>query len=609
MHGGDDHGVTPTTRRFICLLFAIAVSFIFEIPALHAQPSLCPDLVVDGLIELQPTDGLSATITATIRNIGQGSVEVPFAVSLLDFSCCQWEPGNQHVRLSESQLGELNATESVTVSFPEVTFPDEVAPCFTCRGTFAVDTDNEVDESCYPSPAGESNNTGCPDLTIEVTKSMCECSGCSIPIPEEKCISWLFVSIMEPPRCWQRVTVMGPPQPTCHAELEYVIRNVGTQDAGAFTVAVQGEGDCAQRIPIVGGLATGEKLIQSMSCTLKPALNGIISTLLTVTADSEYDVVNERTRENNAVNLLINCVCDDEDDYYLLPPLQTACSEIPAETYTDLAISATNRCVCESELPGLPESMPGCEISVDATVSLTGEGSLQSPVNISISDVVCGQDLGISGEQQLTKSETEVLNEHGSVLIVDAFSWITPSPLQENLCCSYTLTIDNRNMIQECPAGAEDNNTYTSTFCCELAKGCPDIVIEVFRDSCRCESEAITETQCLEWKVATYPPVCLEWGEVVVGYETVCEGRVYYRVKNIGTAATGAFWVTMETSTGCEQDAYIMGLAPGEETARWFDFSAADPQYLWVSLVADSRDHVDECDEENNTTEVEIRCR
>ena len=601
--------MTPQARHLICLTFAIAVSFVFKIPALYAQTTPCPDLVVEGVIELQATDGFSATITATVHNIGEGSVEAPFTISLLDFSCCQWEPGKQHVRLSESQLGELNATGSVAVPFAEVTFADEIVPCFTCRGVFAVDTDNEIDESCYSSPAGEGNNIGCPDLTIEVTKSLCECSGCSIPIPEEKCISWLFVSIMEPLRCWQRVTVMGPPQPTCHVELEYVIRNVGTQDAGPFAVAVQGEGDCVQRIPIAEGLAAGEKLIQSMSCTLKPALNGVISTLLTVTADSDYDAVNERTRENNAVDLLINCECEDEDDYYLLPPLQTACSEIPGETYVDLSISATHRCVYEPEIPGLRASMPACQISVDAIVSLIGEGSLQSPVNVSISDVVCGQDLGISGERQLTKTEIEELNEHGSVLITDAFRWSMPFAREEGLCCSYTLTVDSNDMIRECPAGAEENNNCTSTFCCESVEACPDIAIEILRDSCRCESEAVTETRCLEWNPATYPPVCVRWGGVVVGYETLCEARVYYKVKNIGAEPTGGFWVTMETSTGCEQDAYVGSLAPGEDSARWFDIDVGDAQTLTVTLVADERSGVEECDEENNTAEVEIRCR
>lgn len=599
--------MTSQAKRVIYLV--IAVSLVFNASLLQAQTEQCPDLVVNGLIALQPTDGLSATITATVHNIGQGSIESPFVVSLLDFVCCHWEAGPQHVLLSESQLNQLNADGNVTILFPEVLFPSDISPCFTCRGTFVVDAENDIDESCHSAPAGEDNNVGCPDLAIEITQSTCECSGCWVPVPEERCISWLFESIMEPPRCWQWVTVYGPPQPTCNVELEYVIRNVGTQDAGPFTVGVQGAEDCVREIPVAAGLAMGEKLIQSLSCTVQPEWAPLLSAVLTITADSKHNIIHGRAPENNTVNVSLNCGCEDDDDYYLLPPLQTTCSEAPSEAYVDLTISGRTRCTSTSGLPGLPGSWVGCQFSVDALVSVGGEGALPSPLAIGISDVVCGKDLRISAERQLTKHEIEELNEHRAVVLTDAFRWVMPSMQGENLCCSYTLTVDSLETVQECPAGAEENNTYTDTYLCEPAEDCPDIVIEVLRDRCRCDSEPVTERQCLEWNVATYPPVCLRWGEVVVGYEGSCEGRVYYKVRNVGTEATGAFWVRMETSAGRAEAALISSLAPGEEATRWFNFSAGDAHTLDVVLAADDRDDVEECDEQNNTVEIEIRCR
>ncbi len=616
MCGEDDHQVRSQTRRMIYLSLVIAVSAISITSAQQAQTEQCPDLLVSGSIALQPTDGLSAAVAATVHNIGQGSVESPFMVSLVDFACCHWEPGTQHVWLSESQLNELNATGSVTVLFPEVTFPSDISPCFSCRGVFVVDTEDDVDESCYPAPRGESNNAGCPDLVIDVTKAICECRGCE-PIPETKCVRWGIRPSMSPLAPWSErdfyclewASVMAPPRPTCNVELEYAVRNIGTQHTGPFTVEVQGADNCVQQTPIPAGLAGGEKSVQSLSCALHPDWSSVPSAALAIVADSNNEIVNERAPENNTVSVPLNCGCEDEDDYYLALPMTTDCGAVSPETYVDLAVSGAARCVCTPALPGLPQDGSRCQISIDATVTATGTGEAQSPLLIGLSDVICDQPLGLAGERQLTAAETAELNEHGSVVLVDAFSWVVPSVQNENPCCSYTLTVDSLEATLECPVGAEENNTYTTTFCCEPLPGRPDIVIEGVRHSCNCETTPITERQCLEWKTAAYPPFCLRWGDVIVGYETACGGRIYYKVKNLGTGATGAFRVGMQTSRGYEESAHIGSLAAGEETMRWFDFAVGGVHTLTVSLIADDCGVVEECDEENNTAEVTVRCQ
>jgi len=287
------------------------------------------------------------------------------------------------------------------------------------------------------------------------------------------------------------------------------------------------------------------------------------------------------------------------------------CCDVPTEECVDLTIGGVAHCICGYDLPNLASGIGyGCRMTVDATVNKSGPGEVPSIFSIKISDVVCNGSTGIIGQRPLTPSQLTELNTTGSVTIPSAFSWDIPWPPEEDPpCCSYTLTVDSLDVIDECPEGAEDNNTFIGRFCCEELPACPDIVIEITRTSCDCERVPIYEWQCIRWGAAQQPPPCLEWGNVLVGYEIECEVTVHFTVKNIGTQDAGEFHVKLETDTGYTDTKYISGLLAEEEKYRQFDFTTDAPGSVTVTLIADSDGEVDECDEDNNTDNASVRCK
>jgi subtilase family serine protease len=106
---------------------------------------------------------------------------------------------------------------------------------------------------------------------------------------------------------------------------------------------------------------------------------------------------------------------------------------------------------------------------------------------------------------------------------------------------------------------------------------CPDLTVEIDRAECSVDVE----------------PEC------------ECTLNVTATVTNIGTAAAGSFRVKLSTIAG-DDEALVLSLAAGASKSVRFQVTCPCPDILppWCStfeVIADSRDVIEECDEDNNT--------
>jgi hypothetical protein len=129
---------------------------------------------------------------------------------------------------------------------------------------------------------------------------------------------------------------------------------------------------------------------------------------------------------------------------------------------------------------------------------------------------------------------------------------------------------------------------------------CPDIVISIYRTRCNCEQVPIKV-----WHPGGLVPGCWE----IIGYETECEVKVSYVVKNIGTQDAGVFHVKLESSTGHTGTDYFSGLLVDEEKYHHWLFTTDAPGSVTATVTADINDAVTECAEDNNTDSTSLRCR
>lgn len=141
-------------------------------------------------------------------------------------------------------------------------------------------------------------------------------------------------------------------------------------------------------------------------------------------------------------------------------------------------------------------------------------------------------------------------------------------------------------------------------------EGCPDLEVQIVRHACSCEPRPVYEEQCVEWSYVAYPPICIAWDTVIVGYTSECTVAVYFKVRNIGDEDAGKFRVRVQSSTGHSAVAMFWdGLAAGEEEMRSVSFTFEGPGAVTVTVIADDQNEVDECDEGNNTDQKTIHCR
>ena len=130
---------------------------------------------------------------------------------------------------------------------------------------------------------------------------------------------------------------------------------------------------------------------------------------------------------------------------------------------------------------------------------------------------------------------------------------------------------------------------------------CLDLVITAECPSCDCE-DILSET----WHPDPTHPQGGWWETEVVG--EACEAKVRCTVRNVGTTGTGPFSVRIETPSGHTETADFNGLSPDGHVSRWFEFAVDESGPITITLIADSEDEIDECDEENNTAHVTLFC-
>ncbi|MCK4579824.1 MAG: hypothetical protein KAU10_00640, partial [Dehalococcoidia bacterium] len=281
------------------------------------------------------------------------------------------------------------------------------------------------------------------------------------------------------------------------------------------------------------------------------------------------------------------------------------CCEIPTQECPDLTITGSHHsCSCTKTETGYL-----CEVHVEATVTnIAPEVPVVGSFGVAL--LYGCIDGGGPLVMPIIGPKLDELNENGSTSVEFSYEFATTDPTPP--CCDYNLVVDSFDVIDEAchpyPDG-EDNNLLVSTFCCEELPGCPDIVIEITRYSCKCKEVPIYERRCVQ------PPTggpC-QWQDVLVGYETECKVTVHFMVKNIGTQDAGEFHVKLETSTGHTDTKSFSGLAIDEEKNRWFDFTF-EGGTVNVTLIADSGSapdyvpEVDECNEDNNEATTTLNC-
>jgi hypothetical protein len=554
---------------------------------LPPQEGRCPDLSVSGdlscycYVNDRGDIICNVQVIATVGKAG-GDVGSDFEVRLN--SNCSGTPGLYEKAFTVTP-GQINPDNFEQVVFSYSFIPDDpMNPC--CKITLHVDGPDVIDETCFPAPFGEANNEWgpydfccpgveekCPDLVI-AGSAVCQCGSALAGVPADAGVC--------------TVTVQGD------------ITNIGTAPIGsAFDVILNyscGDGPTGSAVTSVNASQinlTGSATV-TFTFPFTPAGPGENCCEYSLFVDSANDIA-ECEPLGEANNFAYGVVCCD----------------VPVEDCVDLTIGGVAHCICGYDLPNFASGIVyGCRVTVDATVNVSGPGEVPTIFAIKISDVDCDGPTGIIGQLLLTPSQLVELNTTGSVTIPSAFSWDIPwTPGEDPPCCTYTLTVDSLGVIDECPEGAEDNNTFIGRFCCEELSVCPDIVIEITRTSCDCERVPITESRCIRWNYQTYPPTCMAWEDVIVGYETTCEVTVHFTVKNIGTQDAGDFHVKLETDSGYTDTKYISGLLAGEEKYRSFDFTTDAPGSVTVTLIADSDGEVDECDEDNNTDSASIRCK
>jgi hypothetical protein len=546
---------------------------------LPPQEGRCPDLSVRGdpscycYVNDRGDTVCNVQVIATVGKAG-GDVGSPFEVKLT--SNCNGTPGFYNKAFPVTP-GQINPDGIEQILFSYSFIPDDpMNPC--CSITLQVDGPDVIDETCFLAPFGEANNEWgpygfccpgveerCPDLVV-AGSAVCECGSdlAGVPAASGVCI----------------VTVEG------------VITNIGTAPIGS-TFRVHMNYNCGEGWSGAVTTVSPTEINPTGSATVvfsfpfTPTGPGENCCEYSISVDTNYDI-DECEPLGELNNYAAGIVCCD----------------VPPEECVDLTISGVAHCICGYDLPNFASGIVyGCRVTVDATVNKSGPGEVPTIFSIKISDVACNGSTGIIGQRPLTPSQLTELNTTGSVTIPSAFSWDIPWPPGEGApCCSYTLTVDSLGVIDECPEGAEDNNTFIGRFCCEEIPVCPDIVIEITRTSCNCERVPIRV-----WHSGD-PAGGQGWWETI-GYETTCEVTVYFTVKNIGTQDAGAFHVKLETDTGHTDTKYLSGLLIDEEKYRQFDFTTDAPGSVTVTLIADNDEEVDECDEDNNTDSASIGCK
>lgn len=249
-----------------------------------------------------------------------------------------------------------------------------------------------------------------------------------------------------------------------------------------------------------------------------------------------------------------------------------------------------------------------CTATVKAVVQLGEDAPLASAF-----DLVLEVTNGGSTRTFVKTVAPEEINPTGSVTLV--FTFPIASPDDASAPCTYSLGMgylhDPWAIAAALATGAavpvaihgdeSANGCYAGGGCCENVPDCLDLIIRADCQRCDCE-DVIEET----WHPDPLYPQGGWWETEVV--DRVCEAEVRCIVGNLGTIDTGSFSVTIETSSGHTETEMFESIAPGGDGSTWFEFTVEETVQIIITIIADSRNDIAECDEGNNTAEVRLLC-
>jgi len=242
------------------------------------------------------------TVTGNVANIGTAPIGSDFIVAL-KYTCSDGSGNAGETTISPGQINPTNSA-TVTFSFP-FSPPSPEENC--CSYAMTVDETNVIPEC---EPGGEENNStsgvvccevpeGCPDIVAEITRESCLCQ--QEPIYERRCIRWIPNTY--PPQCADWEDVIVGYETTCDVDVSYTVKNIGSQDAGPFTVKMQSSTGAESITYISGGLLAGEEKYRTFSFSFEDG--GTLT--ITIIADCYDDVPDECSEDNNSAETTVTC--------------------------------------------------------------------------------------------------------------------------------------------------------------------------------------------------------------------------------------------------------------------------------------------------------------
>lgn len=305
-------GVLETRARQTETFYVSRAGRFAKVESMIALCSLYPRLSVDSeaLCDCAPSPGEDAictvTVSAAIANAGEGPIESDFDIALV------YRTGEESTQTIVRTITpqEINPTGATTLvfAFPFLPSGSESAPCtYSLTGflsglpapvhvaptAVAVPQAIHGDESGNGFFYGEGcceGVPGCLDLVVTAKSPSCHC---------EDVVSEAWHSEPAHPQGgWWETEVIGE---ACAAKVRCSVQNVGTEDAGPFSVRIEtstGHTATAQ----ITGLAAGHET----SRWFEFAVDGSGAVTITLIADSNGEI-EECNEQNNAVEIIVLC--------------------------------------------------------------------------------------------------------------------------------------------------------------------------------------------------------------------------------------------------------------------------------------------------------------
>ena len=529
-----------------------------SIPRIPDQGACCPDLVptVEAYCDCNGPDGCVVVWTTTIEQRTPGCSVGPFKLQQDVYSGRDADGfaiyDDYRISIEDAMLDELNATGILSFTqFHIVTDMSGQPTDSEFRVVVIADELGEIDECTQEA---EDNN-------------IAEAVGaCFVPAPD---LPDLIVEAAVDCQC----SLSNDNVPYCLVTVTATVRNLSpwVSIAQPFTVLMDASPWGGSQQMVVDGPALDE-------------LNLAGETVLTFSFSP-----GGRTLDEPCGGMFIHVDSDleitetDEFNNAALP--EVCCAFLP-----DLVLEAASFCECSFST----DYIEYCQVQVDVMVR---NANPQWPIMSSF-DVTMDPGSIWGGVQTYTIEDQDLttLNNVGEVLIHFVFSpggRGAPDPRLATI----VVTVDPDNRIRETSdvyVGQPVNELWVDTVCPpaqEDAAGqpptgeCPDLIVTIDEALCSCEDSQM-------------------------GTGVECEMVVDVTVKNIGAIHAEQFYVKLDGDSGSDT-VRILGLQAGGEVSLTlsYEYEAISASAEEIEVKADSRAHIDECSELNNTDEERVTCR